>query len=374
MLLFLAAVAAVIWANSPASGRYEALWSTSVPLAFSEFTFTRSLHFWINDGLMTLFFLLVGLEIRREMHDGALVDRRVALLPVGAALGGVLMPALLYLAVNHQPEAQRGWAVPIATDIAFAVGVLMLLGTRLPRQLRVLLLTLAIADDIAAILVIAFAYSQGISVEGLVIAACGVVVVLGLQALGARAAWAYILPGVIVWVGLFRAGVHPTLTGVVLGLLTPVRQSTRVEATLHPWVANGVMPLFALANAGVHVPEWSDMAAGQPSIGWGILLGLVLGKPIGIVLASVLLVRLRACELPAGVTWHHMAVLGCLGGIGFTMSIFIADLAFSNPVHLALAKMAVLAASALSAVGGLILGQLTLRATTGRRPGPRAPT
>src|SRR3984893_3022910 len=376
VVLLAAAAIALGWANSPWAAAYEALWHLRLSLGVTEFLPARDLHFWVNDGLMSVFFLVVGLEIRREMHDGTLSDPRVATLPIVAAVGGVVIPALLYLLFNIDPAGRRGWAIPTATDIAFAVGVLSLIGKAVPPALRMLLLTLAIIDDIAAILVIAFVYSSGIAVGGLLIVAAGVLGVLMLQRLGVHAALAYVLPGAVVWFGMLCAGMHPTLAGVLLGLLTPATSAfgraqrapgtrrasesplVRVEARLHPWVAFGVMPLFALANAGVSL-QGVDLSAAAPlTVGAGIVSGLVLGKPIGIVLASIAAVRLRLCALPAGVRWSHLVLIGLLGGIGFTMSIFIANLAFDDPALLAAAKFAVLVASLLAATLGLLLGRL----------------
>jgi Na+:H+ antiporter, NhaA family len=378
VVLLSAAALALAWANSPSAYWYEALWHLRPGLAVAGWLPAQDLHFLVNDGLMTIFFLVVGLEIRREMHDGALSDPRVATLPLIAAVGGVVVPALLYLLVNADPQARRGWAIPTATDIAFALGVLSLIG-RVPPALRMLLLTLAIIDDIAAILVIAFFYSGGIAVAGLAPVALGVLLVLALQRLGVQPALPYVLPGALVWFGMLRAGMHPTLAGVVLGLLTPAtaafgrgtrraaqpaRESpvVRVAARLHPWVAFGIMPLFAMANAGVSLQGLSLTAGAPLAVGSGIVLGLVLGKPIGIVVASAAAVQLRLCTLPAGVRWIHMLLLGLLGGIGFTMSIFICNLAFEDAAWLAAAKFAVLVASALAATLGLLVGRLPRRA------------
>jgi Na+:H+ antiporter, NhaA family len=376
VVLLAAAAIALAWANSPWASAYEALWHLMLSLGAAEWLAGRDLHFWVNDGLMSVFFLVVGLEIRREMHDGALSDPRVATLPIVAAVGGVVIPALLYVLINTDPAARRGWAIPMATDIAFAVGVLSLIGKGVPPALRMLLLTLAIIDDIAAILVIAFIYSSGIAVGGLLIVAAGVLGVLLLQWLGVQAVLAYVLPGAVVWFGMLRAGMHPTLAGVLLGLLTPATSAfgraqrepgtrrasaspvVRVEAMLHPWVAFGIMPLFALANAGVSLQGLDLSAAAPLAVGAGIVSGLVLGKPIGIVLASITAVRLGLCALPEGVRWSHLVLIGLLGGIGFTMSIFIANLAFDDPGLLAAAKFAVLVASVLAATLGLLLGRL----------------
>ena len=334
----------------------------------------HDLHFWVNDGLMTVFFLVVGLEIRREMHEGALADPKVALLPIIAAAGGVVVPALLYIAVNTDPVTRHGWAIPTATDIAFAVGVLALVGKGIPSSLRMLLLTLAIIDDIAAIIVIALVYSSGISWVGFPIMAAGIGLVFALQWLGQRSMLAYVIPAAIVWYGMLRTGMHPTLAGVILGLLTPVRAGfgrrarltekgtiapvTRVEGALHPWVAFGIMPLFALANAGVSVNGSNITGGASLTVAVGIVLGLLVGKPVGIALASWLAVRLKLCSLPPDIQWRHIGLLGVLGAIGFTVAIFVANLAFADAQLLAAAKVAVIVASGVAAVLGFILGRV----------------
>jgi Na+:H+ antiporter, NhaA family len=373
VVLLIAAALALAWANSALAGAYDALWHLQLGFGLERYLPHVDLHFWVNDGLMTVFFLVVGLEIRREMHDGALSDPKVATLPIIAAVGGVLVPALIYIGVTGEPAARRGWAIPTATDIAFAVGVLSLIG-RVPSALRMLLLTLAIIDDIAAILVIAFFYSSGIAVSGLLLVGIGVLLVLLLQWLSVRSALVYIVPGLIMWYGMLTAGMHPTLAGVILGLLTPVKNSfgrrgaqasktdpspvQRLEAALHPYVAFGIMPVFALANAGVRLGGL-DLTDRVPlSVILGVVLGLVIGKPVGIVLAALAAVGMKLCTLPQDVGWRHIVMLGFLGGIGFTMAIFISNLAFNDPVLLAAAKFAVLIASALAAVAGFALGQL----------------
>jgi len=374
IVLLLAAAIALLWANSPWAASYAALWHLPLSFGVARYLPAHDLHFWVNDGLMTVFFLVVGLEIRREMHDGSLSDPRVATLPIIAAVGGVVVPALVYVVLNHAPDTRAGWAIPTATDIAFAVGILSLCGKGVPSALRMLLLTLAIIDDIAAILVIAFFYSSGIDYTGLIIVAAAVALVFLMQWLGLRRALFYVIPGAIAWYGMLHAGMHPTLAGVILGLLTPATANfgrhrcidptalapvQQVESQLHPWVAYAIMPLFALANAGVSLAG-VNLASGKPlSVAAGIVAGLLLGKPIGIVLAALAAVGLKMCTLPAGVTWRHMVVLGLLGGIGFTMAIFISNLAFEDTVLLASAKFAVLLASVLAAVLGLILGRLS---------------
>ncbi|MBF5007534.1 Na+/H+ antiporter NhaA [Diaphorobacter caeni] len=370
VVLLLAAAAALVWANSPAQASYHALWHADLGFSLGPLQFSQSLHFWVNDVLMTVFFLIVGMEIRRELHNGALADPRQALLPMLAALGGVAVPALAYLALVPAGGFSNGWAIPTATDIAFAVGVLALLGRGLPPALRVFLLTLAIIDDLVAVLIIALFYSGSLQWEMLAFAALGLLGVYGLQSLGIRRAWFYVLPGALLWWGIWQTGAHPTLAGVLLGLITPVhmlagRESAapveRVAASLHPWVTFAIMPLFALANAGVTLlGEAAPVDAAEPSSGQPLMLAvalaLLLGKPVGVLLVSWLAVRLRLCVLPAGMGWSHLLLAGLLAGIGFTMAIFIATLAFADAAQLNEAKLGVLLGSACAAVAGLLWG------------------
>jgi NhaA family Na+:H+ antiporter len=410
IVLLVAAALAFALANSAWSEGYHALWHTAVGIRLGSLVFTRSLEWVVNDGLMTIFFFVVALEIRREMHRGELSELRRAALPVLAALGGVAMPAALYMLLAGAPATRAGWAVPTATDIAFAVGVLALLGKRAPPALRVLLLALAVIDDLAAIIIIAVFYSGGIAWSGLAVAALGVLLVFGLQAVGVREKSAYIAPGMIVWAGTYAAGIHPTIAGVLLGLITPMRAwlgpagflesapahfealartieqgpedahaisnalkpltRSRREALspaealieqLHPWVAFGIMPLFALANAGVLV---RGMSVGGSSglVALGVSIGLVLGKPVGIMLVTGIALKLRLVRLPAGIGLAHLLVLGSVAGIGFTMALFIAQLAFVGGQLLAAAKLGVLTASAAAGGLGLALGRILLSA------------
>jgi NhaA family Na+:H+ antiporter len=417
IVLLIAACIALGWANSPWAASYDTFWHAPLTFGAGAWVISQPLHFWINDGLMAIFFLVVGLEIRRELHEGALATLQQAALPLAAAVGGVLVPAIIFTAINSDPAARQGWAVPTATDIAFALGVLALLGKRIPATVRILLLALAIIDDIAAILIIALFYSGGIKLAGLAIVALGIAMISVWHWFGIRSALAYLPPALVVWLGLLYAGLHPTLAGVVLGLLTPVRPLqgrenpltrasralqefqqrsarrahdahelmhplkemqraqlemlppvVRVQAVLHPWVAYGVMPLFALANAGVSLGgvgiDSSGQTAGMLVIA-GVTLGLVVGKPLGIMLVSLCMVKLGVCRLPDGLTWRGVFTVGCLAGIGFTMSIFISTLAFNDVALLAAAKLAVLIASATAAVIGLIVGAVCFR-----RPAP----
>lgn len=405
VVLVIAAAIALIWANSSFSESYHALWHLPITLDIAGWGFSQSLHFIVNDALMCIFFLVVGLEIRREIHEGALSSIRQASLPIAAALGGVIVPALIYLGLNTEPAQLNGWAVPTATDIAFAVGVLALLGRGIPSNVRVFLLALAIIDDIIAVLIIAIFYSGGLDWYGFVVAGVGILMVLGFQRIGIGSAFAYVLPGAIIWIGLLMTGAHPTLAGVVLGMMTPVvarpmrKQAldmaehavqalrnhgnkptspypqsalqelrlaqrelqppvVRVQHALHPWVAFAIMPLFALANAGVSLDGIDLSAAGPQWVITGVVLALVLGKPLGIVGMSWLVVRLGWGQLPSGVSWSAVVLIGLFAGIGFTMSIFIATLAFESEVLLGASKLGVLAGSFVAAVLGLIWGAI----------------
>ena len=407
VVLLVMAVVALAWANSPWGHLYDALWHTPVVIGVGPYSFTQSLHFWINDGFMTIFFFVVGLEIRREIYQGELSELKRAALPIAAAVGGMIVPALIYLALNPTGPERRGWGVPMATDIAFAVGVLALLGDRVKPALRVLLLALAIIDDIGAILVIAIFYSSGVSIWGIALAVGGGAMVLLLQLVGVRSPLLYIPPGAVLWAGMLKAGVHPTIAGVVLGLMTPARSwlghrgfleksqqaiddfkrrltdseddprelvdplkqlgKARREAVppvvwletrLHPWVAFVIMPLFALANAGVRLDGVNMSDPSFLAVSAGVTVGLVVGKPLGIMGASYLVVRLGVASLPRGIQWNGVLLVGLVAGIGFTMAIFVGSLAFVEPANLGAAKLAVLVGSAFSAIAGLIYGRL----------------
>jgi NhaA family Na+:H+ antiporter len=368
LLLLVAAAVALVWANSPWADSYARLWHTPVGLRLGGFTFERSFEWFVSDGLMVIFFFVVGLEVRREVHQGELSEWRRAALPAAAALGGMLAPAALYLVVAGSPETRPGWGVPMATDIAFAVGVLTLLGKRVPAALRVLLLALAVIDDLGAIVVIAAFYSSGVGVEGLVVAALALFTIVGMQRFGVRAKAAYVLPAVAAWAGVAAAGIHPTIAGVAVGLLTPVRAEREsvspaegLIAALHPWVAFAILPLFAIANAGVHLS-----GGAMTETGWrivtGVALGLVVGKPLGILAACWLTLKAGVATLPRGLGARQLVVLGMVAGVGFTMALFVAQLAFRDPARLDAAKLGILAASAVAAVVGLVGGRILLPA------------
>jgi NhaA family Na+:H+ antiporter len=402
ILLVAATVVALVWANSPWREAYEQLIHTHLSLSVGSFHIDESLQHVVNDGLMALFFFVVGLEIKRELVAGELRDRRAAVLPAVAALGGMVVPAGVFLAFNLGGSGEHGWGIPMATDIAFALGVVALLGRRVPPPLKVFLLTLAIVDDIGAIVVIAVFYSDGIRwawfVEALVV--LGLIVVA--QRARVRSLVVYVVLGVAAWLFVFESGVHATIAGVVLGLLTPakpllpeveaeaivdqlegrsdltaadvrrveflVRESVppteRLEHALHPWTSYLIVPLFAFANAGIVLT--GDAVADPSSVLVGVVLGLVLGKTVGISVFSWVAVKLGWGVLPEGVRFSQLVGIAALGGIGFTVSLFITALAFEGEPLLAdQAKIGILVASVLAAAIGSIA--LTL---TARRPHP----
>jgi Na+:H+ antiporter, NhaA family len=405
ILLLLATIAALVWANSPWAQSYFALWHATVMLGFGENTIVHDLHFWVNDALMALFFFVVGLEIKREFLVGELAAPRQASLPIVAALGGVLVPAAIYSVLNAGGPGAPGWGIPMATDIAFVIGVMALLGSRVPTSLKVFLTALAIVDDIAAVLVIALFYTGQISWGALGIAALCLMALVAANRLGVRHPLPYALLGLLLWSSVLQSGVHATIAGVLLAMTIPSRTELnpdeflhrgravldhfertaqkektvmndeeqqaaiealedsceqvqpplhRLEHALHPWVTFFVMPVFALANAGLAFDGRILTSVTQP-IRLGIVLGLLLGKPIGITLASYLAVRLRLGALPAGTTWLQIHGAGWLGGIGFTMSIFVAGLAFREEALLNMAKLSIFTASLLAGLVGSVL-------------------
>jgi NhaA family Na+:H+ antiporter len=368
VVLIAAAVLALLLENSPLSWLYDALLETPVVIQIGALALDKPLLLWINDGLMAIFFFLVGLEIKREMIEGRLSSVRTAAFPVAAAIGGMIVPALIYVWLNlGDPTALRGWAIPAATDIAFAVGILALLGSRAPVALKVFLLALAIIDDLGAILIIALFYSSDLSLSVLGIAAAGIAVLGYLNYRGVRGTAPYVITGLVVWVCVLKSGVHATLAGVIIALFIPLRTSDasqesplkRVEHGLAPWVSFGVMPIFAFANAGVALYglSFDDLFGGIPL---GIALGLFIGKQLGIMTFLAVAVRFGIARLPQGITWGQVYGVAVLAGIGFTMSLFIGTLAFSDPEHAAGVRIGVLAGSTVSAIAGYLILRLSL--------------
>jgi NhaA family Na+:H+ antiporter len=394
----------MVWANSPLWESYHHLWETSITVGVAGGPLTLSLHQWINDGLMAVFFLLVGLEIKRELLVGELASPRQAALPIAAAVGGMVLPALFYTAVNFGTPAVRGWGIPMATDIAFALGVLTLMGPRVPTGLKIFLTALAIVDDMGAVLVIALFYTSSLDTTALALAAAIFAGLLLLGRLGVRSLTPYVAGGVLLWLAVLASGVHATVAGVLLALTIPSRTKIdakqfselarrvlddfdrsetgdrlvitsrgqqeavhalelaseavqapllRLEHSLHAAVSYLIMPLFALSNAGVHLA--SPAAYATDPVTLGVVLGLTLGKPLGIFGFSWLAVRLGVARLPAGVSWSALHGVSWLGGIGFTMSLFVAGLAFGSGALLDAAKVGVLSASLMAGSIGWFL-------------------
>ncbi len=407
IILILATLIAIIWANSRYYEFYHYLWH-ELQLGFSigNFELKNSLHYWINDGLMAVFFFTIGLEIKREVLAGELSTLRKASLPVMAALGGMIVPAGIYALINlHHPGSIKGWGIPMATDIAFALGLLSLLGKRVPVSLKIFLTALAIADDLGAILVIAIFYTDAIQTTELIYAAIFLIILIIGNRIGIRRTGFYAVIGLLgVWLSFIYSGVHATIAGVLIALTIPVKTKIseekyisklsklldnfrkerpnesslltqnqahliseieqlsdtahtplqKLEHNLHPVSAYFILPLFALANAGVHIEgEFWSLFIHPTAL--GIIFGLVLGKFIGISVFSKLMTKLNLAELPDGMSWRQLYGLGFLAGIGFTMSIFISDLAFSDDQYIQIAKVGIFAASFLSAVAGILI-------------------
>jgi len=361
ILLVCAATLALLIANSPAASAYFALLNLPVIVQVGSLGIDKPLLLWINDGLMAIFFLLVALEIKREVLEGELSSVKQAALPGVAAIGGMVAPALVYAAFNWSDAiAMRGWAIPTATDIAFAVGVLTLLGRRVPVTLKLFLLALAIMDDLGAIVIIALFYTADLSTTALVLAAIAIAVLVLLNRTGVTRTAAYVLVGVTLWVFVLKSGVHATLAGVAIGLTVPLRTPghtsplKHLEHTLHPWVTYAILPVFAFANAGVSLAGLSlnDMLRPLPL---GIMLGLLIGKQVGVMGATWLAVQLRLGALPEGTRWHHIYGAAVLTGIGFTMSLFIGSLAFESAEQSTQVRIGVLVGSIVCAFLGYIV-------------------
>jgi NhaA family Na+:H+ antiporter len=370
VLLMLAALLAMAIANSPWAASYHAFFAVPISLRIDEFIIDKPLLLWVNDGLMALFFFLVGLELKRELIEGELSDPRQALLPTAAAIGGIIAPALVYTAFNSGNEiAMRGWAIPAATDIAFALGALALLGNRVPRGLKVFLLTVAIVDDIGAILIIAVFYSTAPSALSLMVSGAALLVLIALNRARVYRVAPYILVGLVLWAAVLKSGVHATIAGVLLAMTIPLRTGVapsparQLEADLHVPVQFFTLPLFALANAGVSFRGMSWVDLGEP-VTLGTAMGLFVGKQIGIMCVAALLILPGFARLPQGATWPSFYAVSILCGIGFTMSLFIGSLAFEGEYSGLMAvdeRVGILLGSALSAVIGYCALRFALR-------------
>jgi Na+:H+ antiporter, NhaA family len=359
--LAVATVVALVWANSPADQAYADVWDFEIGFEVAGLDLENDLGHWVNDGLMALFFFVVGLEIKRELVVGELRQRSAAVLPVAAALGGVLMPVLIFVAVIAGGEGASGWAIPAATDIAFAIGVIALLGDRIPAGVKLFLLAIAIVDDLIAISLIAVFYSEGISVGWLLAAAAVLGGVVGLRAAGVRSIPVYVAVGIAAWIAMHESGVHATIAGVALGLLCPAHPVdgrdvlTTLEHRLHPVSAFVVVPLFALANAGIDLGAKNLEDALESRLAWAIFLGLVIGKLTGISAATLLALRRGWGSLPEGAERGRVPGVAALGGIGFTVSLFIAELAYGDDELANIAKIGILGASLASGMLGAAL-------------------
>jgi NhaA family Na+:H+ antiporter len=405
ILLFIFTVIALIWANSPFMHSYHELWQNNISVGFGEYKLEKPLLIWINDGLMAIFFFVVGLEIKRELLIGELSSFKQASLPIFAAIGGMIVPALVYLYFNKGTEAQNGWGIPMATDIAFSLGVISLLGKRVPLSLKVFLTAFAIIDDIGAVVVIAVFYTSTISITALAVGGAFFLILIACNLLHVRSPFVYILFAIVMWIAFLKSGVHPTIAGVLIAFTIPakarinaeefidkgksilgklgdslehgikVRSSGklnsaifeledasekvlapahRIEHNLHPAVAYFIMPVFAFANAGVTI-QGDILAALIHPVTLGITLGLFIGKQLGIFIFSWFATIVKIASLPENVNWRQIYGIGCIGGIGFTMSLFIASLAFGDSELLINAKIAILTASLLSGIAGYLI-------------------
>lgn len=365
ILLLIFAFAAIILANSSLSDTYFDFLQTNVSFQFGTFALTKPLLLWINDGLMAVFFTLVGLEVKRELFEGSLSSLRNAIFPAVAAIGGMVVPALVFWFINKDyPQYHSGWAIPMATDIAFAVGIVALLGARVPLALKVFLLALAIIDDLGAIIVIALFYSQEISVQALTIAGIAIIGLILLNRFKVSSLCAYLVVGLVLWTSVLKSGVHATLAGVIIGFCVPLkgkngeRPAEELEHILMPWCSFMILPFFAFANAGVSLAGMGMEQLTSP-LPLGIALGLIIGKTVGVFGFSYLAVLFRLASLPQGVNFKQIFAIAVLCGIGFTMSMFIASLAFdvseAGEVTTALARLGILLGSAVSAILGYVL-------------------
>ncbi len=405
LVLLGATILAVILANSPAKGIYHHFWEYELTIGFDNFGLTQSLHHWINDGLMAVFFFVVGLEIKREFLAGELASARKAALPIAAAIGGMVLPAAIFLLLEPPGPEADGWGIPMATDIAFALGIIALLGNRIPRSLAIFLTALAIVDDLGAVIVIALFYTSDIHFGALALVGVFLLVLIVGNRFGAQHPNFYALVGICLWIAMLRSGVHASIAGVLIGATIPVRpkhphdefldQATclldryrqfeptpgpfqreeklgtllalehvchdalsplqRMEHEMNPWVIFGVMPIFALANAGVSLSLSELEIALFDPVTRGVALGLLIGKPVGIFTFSWAAVKLGLCDLPQNVRWRQIFGIGILGGIGFTMSLFITNLAFHTPRLIADAKVGIFAASLVAGIAGYLL-------------------
>lgn len=408
-VLLLATITALVWANSPWQSSYVSFWETTITVDIGILEISEHLYEWVNDALMAIFFFVVGLEVKYELVRGELSDRRRAALPIVAALGGMAVPAVLFLSINSGGDGLNGWGIPVATDIAFALGILAFLGRRIPAELRVFLLALAVVDDIGAILIIAIFYTESISLEALGWASLFIAIIIAMNRLGVRNITFYVIMGTLFWLAVFESGFHATIAGVILGMLTPVHPyysissfiqnmqrfvqrchqiitrehgqesddfedllgqmeeltvgteapAERLGRLVEPWSSYIILPLFALANAGIVLSTDIIGDAATSSVTLGVLIGLLVGKPLGITLFSWLVVRVGIGSKPSSVNWRHIVGVGLLAGVGFTVSLFVSGLAFEGEQLVSDSKIGILIASVLAGVSGFFFLRLT---------------
>jgi NhaA family Na+:H+ antiporter len=368
ILLGITAILAIVIENSPLRNIYDYFLSTPVAVQIGSFAIDKPLLLWINDGLMAIFFLLVGLEIKREVVEGQLSSKDQIILPIIAAFGGLTVPAAIYAYFNWGTENISGWAIPAATDIAFALGVITLLGKRVPESLKICLVAVAIIDDLAAIIIIALFYTKSLSLLSLGFGALSIIALYIMNRKGVTRIAPYMIVGTLLWACVLKSGVHATLAGVVIALFIPLRAKNdagkspahSLEHGLHPWVAYSILPIFAFANAGVSLRGLSLDILMHP-ITLGIAFGLFFGKQIGIMLLTAICVLINICKLPKGVSWSQYYAMSLITGIGFTMSLFIGTLAFDNIDNQTYVRLGVIAGSLLSGISGYILLRVTCK-------------
>lgn len=367
LILLSFAIIAIIIANSSFATTYENILHTHITIGYNEFSLSMSALHWINDGLMAIFFLVVGMEIKRELVFGELKSLKETILPISAAIGGMIVPAIIYLLLNYKEATIAGWGIPMATDIAFALGILSLVGRKAPKGIIIFLTALAIVDDLGAIIVIAIFYTSEIYWSSLII---GLIILIGLilaNRFKVKVSYIYIILGVLLWICVLKSGIHATIAGVLLGMVLPAGENIhefktsilyRFEHTLTPWSSFVIMPIFALANSGIAIDINSMSTAILEPVSLGIILGLFIGKQIGIFGVSYILVKLKIAKLPSKVTKRHLYGASVLGGIGFTMSLFVSSLSFRNEAVLTTSKISIMIASLLSAILGTIIFSL----------------
>ncbi|EKQ51494.1 MULTISPECIES: Na+/H+ antiporter NhaA [unclassified Clostridium] len=370
LVLIFCAIIAMIIANSSIAGAYEHLLHKNITIGYKDFSLSMSILHWINDGLMAIFFLVVGMEIKRELVIGELKSIKKAILPISAAIGGMVMPAVIYLISNYNQPTVGGWGIPMATDIAFALGILSLVGKNAPKGIVIFLTALAIVDDLGAIIVIAIFYTSQISFSALIVGVVIFILLILANKFKVKFKSAYIIGGIFLWICILKSGIHATVAGVLLGMVLPLGKDAneskksmlhKFEHALSPWSSFVIMPMFALANSGITIDFSSLQRSFFTPVSLGIIFGLFIGKQIGIFGVSYILVKLKVAKLPSKVTKRHLYGASVLGGIGFTMSLFVSSLSFSDAGVLSIVKISIMISSILAAAAGMIIYKFIIR-------------